>query len=86
MPVLSRFYGLVITLNYGDHNPPHFHVRYQSYKALIDIKTGGMLAGDLPPKAFSLVTEWSRKHQCELEKNWERAKLRQPLIPIAPLE
>lgn len=28
MPVVSRFFGIVISLNYRDHNPPHFHASY----------------------------------------------------------
>ncbi len=54
MPEISRFYGLVITLNINDHNPPHFHVRYGEYKAIIEIKTGALYAGNLPPKALGL--------------------------------
>jgi len=37
MPEISRFFGIIITINYGDHPPPHFHVRYGGQKALIDI-------------------------------------------------
>ena len=28
MPEISRFLGIIITMYYNDHNPPHFHVRY----------------------------------------------------------
>jgi hypothetical protein len=28
MPELSRFLGIVIFMNYRDHQPPHFHARY----------------------------------------------------------
>jgi hypothetical protein len=28
MPEISRFYGIVIAMFYGEHNPPHFHARY----------------------------------------------------------
>lgn len=27
MPEISRFFGTIITMNYNDHAPPHFHVR-----------------------------------------------------------
>jgi len=37
MPEISRFYGIVITMFFSEHNPPHFHVRYMEYRALIDI-------------------------------------------------
>lgn len=28
MPEVSRFFGIIISLNYNEHPPPHFHVRY----------------------------------------------------------
>jgi len=27
MPEISRFFGIIITMNYNDHSPPHFHAR-----------------------------------------------------------
>ena len=30
MPEISRFLGIVITMYFNDHNPPHFHVRYET--------------------------------------------------------
>ncbi len=32
MPELSRFFGVIITLYYDDHGPPHFHIRYGSQR------------------------------------------------------
>ena len=37
MPEVSRFYGIVITLNYNDHAPLHFHARYGGDAAVITI-------------------------------------------------
>ena len=31
MPEISRFYGIAITMNFREHNPPHFHATYQDY-------------------------------------------------------
>ncbi len=31
MSEISRFYGLIILMNYKDHNPPHFHVWYGDF-------------------------------------------------------
>ena len=41
MPVISRFYGLVIKMYFqqAEHNPPHFHVVYGEHVGVIDIKT-----------------------------------------------
>ncbi len=48
MPEISSFYGIVISMFFSDHNPPHFHVKYQGYEATIDISTG-TIKGALPP-------------------------------------
>jgi hypothetical protein len=37
MPEICRFFGIVIAVFYDDHNPPHFHARYERQKATIDI-------------------------------------------------
>jgi hypothetical protein len=36
MPEISRFLGIVVTMTYSEHPPPHFHVRYGSYKAVME--------------------------------------------------
>ena len=40
MPTISTFYGIRITMNYNEHNPPHFHATYQDYEISVDIQTG----------------------------------------------
>jgi hypothetical protein len=30
--------------------------------------------------------EWREAHVTELEEDWERARTKQPLLPVAPLE
>lgn len=86
MPEISRFFGIIISLNINDHNPPHFHARYNEYKAIIEIKTGALLAGVLPPKALALISEWTAIHRQELIIDWELAKQKKPLNKITPLE
>lgn len=46
MPEISRFYGIIIRMFQNDHNPPHFHVIYQEYEALISINTLEVLKGE----------------------------------------
>ncbi len=84
MPELSRFYGIVIFMNYNDHEPPHFHARYQAQEVTIEIETG-MIEGKMPKRALRMVLEWFEKHQSKLIENWERAKKRQTLRKIPPL-
>ena len=52
MPVLSRFYGIIIRMYFQqvEHNPPHIHALYGEDMAAVDIQTGEVLEGHLPPK------------------------------------
>lgn len=55
MPELSRFYGIVIKMYFGDHAPPHFHAEYAESEARIAIDSLAVLSGDLPARAMGLV-------------------------------
>jgi hypothetical protein len=84
MPVLSRFYGIVVYLNYNDHNPPHFHARYQDQEVMVEIQSG-VVTGSMSKRALKMLFEWAEQHEAELMENWERARERRPLLPIPPL-
>jgi len=57
MPELSRFYGIIIKMYFGDHFPPHFHALYGDMEAIINIDTLAIIEGNLSPRALGLVTE-----------------------------
>ena len=40
MPVITRFYGLTIKMYLlgKEHNPPHIHILYGEYNAVIDLQ------------------------------------------------
>ncbi len=63
MPEISRFFGIVIAMFHGDHNPPHFHVRYGEYRSAIRIEDFAVLERNLPPRALGLVMEWAEIHK-----------------------
>ncbi len=86
MPEISRFLGIIITMFFGDHNPPHFHVRYNQHRAMISIEDLAIIRGSLPPKALGLVVEWGSLHKNELEQNWSLAKAHKLPCTIEPLE
>lgn len=71
MPEVTRFYGIVIKLFFGDHPPPHFHVVYGEYNALFNIETLEMIEGDLPIRASKMVIEWATRYQAELLEMWQ---------------
>jgi hypothetical protein len=59
---------------FNDHDPPHFHVRYQQYRARIRIADGAVIDGNLPPTVNRLVREWTALRQRELMRNWHAAR------------
>ena len=75
MPEVSRFYGIVIQIYFGDHLPRHFHARYGGASAKFDIDDLSLIDGKLPTRACSLVIEWATLHQEEL-----RLRLTEPPI------
>ncbi len=76
MPEITRFYGIIIKLFFGDHPPPHFHAVYGEYNALFNIQTLEIIEGDLPPRAMKLVNEWAAIYQVDLMKMWESQAFR----------
>ncbi len=84
MPTISRFYGIVVFMNYNDHAPPHFHARYQDQEVSVEIASG-MVQGKMSRRALQMLFEWAEQHRDELLRNWELAAARDSLEPIDPL-
>lgn len=84
MPVIARFYGMVIKMFFAqsEHNPPHVHAVYGEYVGVVDIQTQKMIEGDLPSKALSMVQEWVKTHQDELMLMWNTQEFK----ALPPLE
>jgi len=85
MPEISTFYGMVILMNFKDHAPPHFHVWYGEYKALITINDG-TIKGEMPQRALKMIFEWLELHKTELMDDWELAQKGGILRKIEPLK
>ena len=85
MPEISLFYGIRITMNWNEHNPPHFHVEYAEYNATILIHECIVDKGNLPNRQLKFVLAWCELHREELMQNWELSKDGKPLNEIAPL-
>ena len=71
---------------YKDHAPPHFHAEYGDAEAVVQISPVGILGGELPTRAKSLVFEWATLHQNELLTNWQRCRESLAPLPVAPLD
>ena len=84
MPVLCRFYGIIIRMYFqqAEHNPPHIHAVYGEDMAAITIQSGDVLEGHLPPKALAMVREWIGLNKSDLLQIWET----QAFKTLSPLE
>jgi len=84
MPVLARFYGIIIRMYFlqSEHNPPHIHAIYNEDVAAIDFMTGEILEGHLPAKAMEMVLEWIELNRAALKEIWETQEFRK----LPPLE
>ncbi len=85
MPEVSRFLGIIISFYYDEHNPPHFHVKYNEYRASFLIHELKIQEGNLPKKVVSLVLEWAYDHRDELLADWELARSGKEPKKIEPL-
>ena len=82
MPEISRFFGIIITMNYNDHAPPHFHARYGGEQAIIEIEALRVLGGRLSPRVMGLVVEWALQHRDELLEDWRLCRANQSSSPL----
>jgi hypothetical protein len=82
MPEISRFLGIIITMYFDEHNPPHFHVQYNEFRASVDIRTLNLMVGTLPARVRGLVEEWAELHRDELMQMWQTSEFHriQPLV------
>lgn len=85
MPEVSRFYGIIVQMFFKDHDPPHFHIEYGEFKAVINL-SNEIVKGFMPKRALNLVFEWMDIHKNELIENWELAQNGKPLNKIEPLK
>ena len=85
VPEISRFFGIIIRMYFGDHDPPHFHAFYGEYVAVIGIDPIEVIAGELPHRAVSMAIEWAALHQRELKENWRRLHEDESARKIPPL-
>ena len=71
MPEVTRFYGIVIKLFFGDHSPPHFYAVYGEFNGIFTINPVEMIEGDLPDRAKNLIIEWAEIYKKDLLDMWE---------------
>jgi hypothetical protein len=76
MPVITKFYGIIIKMYFNDHGKPHFHALYNEFNGVFQIEDLKMIEGDLPNKAKELVTEWGRLYKNDLLEMWKTQEMK----------
>lgn len=72
MPIVSQFYGIIISMYFNDtdrHHLPHIHVQYAEYRCTYDFD-GNILSGSIPNKQRKLVEAWIEIRKEELITLW----------------
>ena len=89
MPVLSMFYGLIVSMYFMDnkqHKLPHIHVSFAEFEAVFSIPEGKLLEGSLPKNKMKLILAWIELHRDERMADWTLALKGNPIYPIEPLK
>ena len=76
MPVIARFYGILIKMYFKEHGIPHFHAIYGEYNGVFEIETLKMIEGDIPNRALKMIKEWAEQYQSELLDMWKNQQFK----------
>jgi len=84
LPVISRFYGIVLKmyLRQKEHNPPHVHALYGEYIGVFSIADGDMFEGDIPQKEQQMIERFIVYYRECLLEMWET----QEFCVLPPIE
>jgi len=85
MPVISKFYGIVIRTLFVRQFVAHFHAIYENCELIVGVAPLRIIQGDAPARVRAMVLEWASQHQEELLQAWHRLSAAQQPKPIEPL-
>jgi len=83
-PEISRFHGIVVSVNFNDHPPPHVHVRRGGEEGRIGLDPVVDLDGTLSATTRKRVLAWATAHRFELMANWYLAQAHKDPLPVPP--
>jgi hypothetical protein len=85
MPIIRRFFDIIVFMFWREHQPPHFHAKYGDDEVIVEIQTG-RVTGNILPRVLNMVQEWRELRKDELIADWKLAEENKPLKRIEPLE
>jgi hypothetical protein len=74
VPTIRRFAGCKIAIYADDHLPPHFHIEGRGFRAVVDIETMTIRAGEVRRSQEAMV--WARENGEALRAEWVRLNRR----------
>lgn len=77
---------MIVRVFHSDHNPPHIHVQYGEYEASVEIRTGKLMQGKLPPRLYKLLRAWLRLRRGDVMAAWQEAKKHKMPRRVKPME
>ena len=82
------FFGIIIRMYFApkEHNPPHIHVYFNDFKAVINIINCEIMDGEIPARQSRLVLAWIEIHQEELMADWKLCQNGEKPFSIEPLK
>lgn len=87
MPLISMFFGIIVSLCFQDtrrHHRPHIHVKGQENEAVLALPEGELPEGGLPAARMKLVLAWMEIHRDGLLADWVLAAEGQQAFRIEP--
>jgi hypothetical protein len=82
MPTVAIVDGVKIQFYPNDHAPPHFHVVFAEYRAVIDIQSCSLTRGTLPRAKIAAVLDWARPRRHILNESFYKVLAGEPLESI----
>lgn len=69
MPTIRRFAACKIAIYADDHMPPHFHIEGRGFRAVVEIDTMSVRAGDARRAPDAMA--WARANTTALLAAWQ---------------
>ncbi|MEW6530573.1 MAG: DUF4160 domain-containing protein [Thermodesulfobacteriota bacterium] len=82
MPLLAELKGTKVRMWPFDHKPPHIHVKHAEHLARIEIMTGSLIDGYLPPRVRRRIVDWLDRCRKEILLRWQLASRGEGFGPI----
>jgi len=70
VPTIRRFAACKIAIYADDHLPPHFHIEGRGFRAVVEIETMTIRAGEVRRTRDAMV--WARENGEILRAEWVR--------------